>query len=776
MVNNYEKKTLDKSIKNFGYCHCGGTIVLCGIHFQTGANMKLHKRNRIIAAFRQSFALRFGRRRRPNKKYLSVCIAISTAVVFYIGCRCLMSLQRTVSAVWDVITSVGYYLCNFYVVITEKDNPVGASVVGTPITSDNVLFPQTYEAFVAKIKGFGETFFSAENFRGFVANIPQVIYNLSIVLMFALPIVLLAVIMFRLSWDEQNNDTDVTTVGMRKWQAFCSRYLYPIAHTVREFWQYAKQRKFVAFWLVAALLGINAFTYLLEAFAFVLYFATSFDFANIYTQLYKLLVDLDITLSALPAAAWVVLAYLFVCWWRQRLGTDKLRHLELCNCGYVNTFGVATMLTGNMGVGKTKLNTDMILTLETKFKTDAKDILFQIERWFPFFPWATVQNELKQAICFHQIYNLTTAEAYARKKRIRFEKSMRKQTVYGYDYRVYGLTYNDELQLWNIFDCLEEYTKAFFVYFVSKSLICGNYSIREDGIMDDIGNMPMWDYDYFSRSPLTEQQYSYYANILDFDALRKGKHVVKGSKFADTFEFGIVAVTELDKERGNTQDNKELKKNCDEANQKNDLFNYSAKMGRHPATIMYKAFVRFMFDQQRAMKTEADMREICDKVINIDDVDKDNLAMPMFWVEEILYCIVKPQFDKLYESYRFNRADNSLLMYFVKNTLGRYVNWYERVYNKYGYDVYTLVSDSGKLDGSALTSDKYYLLHKKALSHRYSTDCYKDFFRAKSAKKRIGIVDYPTFGGVTATADELRQMNSYFINDMVNKICSEEDK
>ncbi len=38
-----------------------------------------------------------------------------------------------------------------------------------------------------------------------------------------------------------------------------------------------------------------------------------------------------------------------------------------------------------------------------------------------------------------------------------------------------------------------------------------------------------------------------------------------------------------------------------------------------------------------------------------------------------------------------------------------------------------------------------------------------------------GIVDYPTFGGVTATADELRSMNSYFINDMITKMCSDED-
>ena len=176
------------------------------------------------------------------------------------------------------------------------------------------------------------------------------------------------------------------------------------------------------------------------------------------------------------------------------------------------------------------------------------------------------------------------------------------------------------------------------------------------------------------------------------------------------------------------------------------------------------------------MKTDADFREICDNVINIEDVKKDKLALPLFFVEELLYAIVKPRFDRMYERYRFNRADNSLIMYFIKNTVVRFINWYERQYNLYGYDLYTLASDSGKLDGDKYKKDRYYLMYKKALAHRYATDCYKDFFRAKSAQKNIGIVDYPTFGGVTATSDELKSMNSYFINDMITKICSEDDK
>lgn len=734
----------------------------------------MKKQKNIRAALHRRFRV-CGPRRKPDRLYLSLCVILSAVFVVYVGCRCNLALLRTVSSVWDVVTSIGYYGYNFYAVLFEVENKLSASVVNIAITSDNVLFPQTFEAFKLKLNGFWELFISKDNIKGFFANIPEVMYNFSLFVMFGLPIVLLLVLLVRMTLDDQNTDTDVMTTPLRRWLAFVRNVVQPVQHRVQEFWQFTKTHKFALWWLLLALLALNVYTYVLEGLAFLLYFASSFDVANIYTQIYKLLVDLDIMFSSLPLAAWIVLCWLFVVWLRKRIGKNKLRRMELKNCAYVNTFGVATMLTGNMGVGKTKLNTDMILTLEDKFKHDAKDILFQIERWFPHFPWATLQNVLKRAIWYHEIYSLTTAEEFAHKKRFRFAKNPSKTKLWDYDYLTYGLKYNDELQLWDIFDCLEEYVKAFFVYFITKSLVLGNYSIREDGIMADIGNMPMWDYDFFSRSPLSEEDYSYYANILDFDVLRKGKHVVKGSKLADTFEFGIIAVTELDKERGNTQDNKELKKSAEDANQKNDLFNYSAKMGRHPATIMYKAFVRFMFDQQRAMKTEADMREICDKVINIDDVKKDKLAMPLFWFEEILYGIVKPRYDSMYENYRFNRGDNSLLLHLAKRTFGRFLNWYERTYNKFGYDVYTLVSDSGKLDGTALTSDRYYLLHKKALSHRYSTDCYKDFFRAKSAKKNVGIVDYPTFGGVTATADELRSMNSYFINDMITKMCSDEN-
>ena len=45
-----------------------------------------------------------------------------------------------------------------------------------------------------------------------------------------------------------------------------------------------------------------------------------------------------------------------------------------------------------------------------------------------------------------------------------------------------------------------------------------------------------------------------------------------------TFEFGVIVMTEIGKERDNFLTIQELKKKVDECNQKNDLFNYSLKM------------------------------------------------------------------------------------------------------------------------------------------------------------------------------------------------------
>ena len=97
----------------------------------------------------------------------------------------------------------------------------------------------------------------------------------------------------------------------------------------------------------------------------------------------------------------------------------------------------------------------------------------------------------------------------------------------------------------------------------------------------DLGNFPLWNIDLFRCSPIDSYNNSKFSHILDFDMLRLGKKVIENNKNSNAFEFGIIVITEVGKERKNTLELKETKKNDDEANQKNDLFNSWLKMARH---------------------------------------------------------------------------------------------------------------------------------------------------------------------------------------------------
>ena len=241
-------------------------------------------------------------------------------------------------------------------------------------------------------------------------------------------------------------------------------------------------------------------------------------------------------------------------------------------------------------------------------------------------------------------------------------------------------------------------------------------------------------------------------------------------RIADTFEFGIVAITEFDKDRGNTLDTKELKKMVDEANQKNDLFNYSPKLARHGSTIDFKPYTRYLFDLQRAMKTEADLREICDCIIEVGDITEGKLAMPLFFIEEFIYGILFSRFKSLYQEYRYYHGNNILLIYIIKKIVAKFINYYNRTYNLYGYDVQNLKVFTGKMDDKP-DRHKYYESYHKIHALRYSTDCYSDYLKEGVLRKGKGIIDYPVYSSYLATREELEKQNSYFIRDLekVNK-------
>ena len=104
---------------------------------------------------------------------------------------------------------------------------------------------------------------------------------------------------------------------------------------------------------------------------------------------------------------------------------------------------------------------------------------------------------------------------------------------------------------------------------------------------------------------------------------------------AGSFEFGVVGITEIGKERGNNLELKEVKKGTDEANQKNDLFNSWLKMCRHSATVDNFPFIKVFTDEQRPESWGADARDLCD-VIHIVSSGDTRLTLPLYTIEEMI--------------------------------------------------------------------------------------------------------------------------------------------
>ena len=173
-----------------------------------------------------------------------------------------------------------------------------------------------------------------------------------------------------------------------------------------------------------------------------------------------------------------------------------------------------------------------------------------------------------------------------------------------------------------------DYVCLFFIYTIQSSLIVSNYSVRTDAALLGEKHFPVWDSELFRRKPELAETLSKHAHILDYDILRLGRTVLEANPNAGAFEFGVVTVSEVGKERGNNLVLQEMKRNTEETNQKNDLFNTYLKMCRHPATVCNFPFVRILTDEQRPESWGADARDLC-SILHIKESGETACMMPL---------------------------------------------------------------------------------------------------------------------------------------------------
>lgn len=723
-----------------------------------------------------------------KKDYRHIICSFITVISLIFGVIFPNSLPRLAEALRDVLTSIGYYVLDFF----EIDNnflpptvlyPQEWQFTSSPWRPVNFL-PESWEEFQAFWEAYCELLFDQRNFEQYWDAIGDFLFYLSKFLPILVLVVAIVVVKLNEYKNKFCNKRGLKSLPLIKFEQFLFKKIYPFIRWCKNFVAFCKDNpEYYKSWAALWCLHFNVFSIVVALAAYYFYFAASLDVVSIYAQLLKLQTDLSPMIRFIPGIAWAVIfliIYNRVC---RSMAFNRLYAAENANRAFLRERGVVTIVYGVMGSGKTSLITSMALSAEVEQFDMARDIMIEQEIKYPNFPWQQFRDELEKQIYHRNVVDLKSCRKWVRSHRAPFEDIVSKYShvewnrivrkhkqffdyTYGYDYDHYSLTYNDELKISHLVDALEDYACAYLIFTVKTTLLFSNYSIRLDSIIQDIGNLPLRDNDFFHRPPEYQEACSRFAHIIDMNMLRLGRKILEDGEAAKQMSYGIYVITEIDKERKNSLELKEQKMSADDVNQKNDLFNACLKMCRHANVVANRVFIRIICDLQRPEDWGAGGREV-GEVLFISENDELAPALPFmspYWLLQGVFSWINGKWTDYKEKYNYNRSDGTLFVYLVHNLMAKISNHYDKIVGLFGMQTLTLELQSGTLEGET-KKDKWRLLTKKDRSARYKTDCLESVFDSYEPNV-MHVDDFVSYAGKVGTPEENALQKSHFQNDI----------
>ncbi len=627
--------------------------------------------------------------------------------------------------------------------------------------------PRTWEELQENLSGYWSTFFSMENFSAYMGKVADVLFYITKFLLVFMPVFLIWVIASIFIPHKQNNDYAKESKALRGYKRFELKVCKPVKNWLKDFFGFVRENTYylkALAWIWAY--SFNIIAIVISFFAYFLYFSAALSTTTIYVQLVKLLMDLSVMIDFIPDLIWAVIIIVALNLFARKIGFDRLDHHERCNRGFLNERGVSSTVDGPMGLGKTQFITDVSLSGNVKLRDMALEVIIESDFHFPNFPWINLEQFLKKMFRKHRIYDVWSCRRVIRSKYLKWQRKPRIDKLFGYDYNRYGLTYNDELKDISVWQAIEDYACAYHIYTRQCALIVSNFSIRVDTIIDDLGNFPLWNTDFFKRDSRLMESYSRHSHIIDYDMLRLGKVMNEKNPYRYAFGFGVYVISEIDKERQNSKKLKERGVDKAACNQENDLFDLNTMMSRHAVNIGHRCFLIMLSDLQRFEELGISTLGLGEK-ISIKSKTEMTPVLPFFstfWLFDLVAGFIINKFDKHYLNYRHDRGDYTLPMYLMKNIVAKLRSHRERVNNLFGCSKLSLSIGQGRNDDEALKR-KYYIQSKKIWSERYSTDCLSGIYEARGKLNTVGIDDIKEYEGKRAKDSELLEQNSFFQYD-----------
>lgn len=689
-----------------------------------------------------------------------VSLGISIGLVLWAVFACQASFIR----LWEGIRDFGIGLVNalFY----ESSWRPEASV--NQYSSIDVLsvLPKDFEVFVSNFKLYFEIFFLWENLKYWGMTF---LSRFSIVLQIILIFVLIFAIVYiikKLIKPKSNTKTGENTKSFAFFVKAEDKVFVPVIRYLKSYRGFYNVYRIYPLLLKIYLALIwNIPGVILSFLAYYFHVLASLSFSTLYVQVYKLSVDLIVALSSMPWYAWVYVGWIIFDAITRNIGYSILELHEGRNEAFLRDLGQMIFINGQIRSGKTSLMTDLQISQASLYRKDSLDTMLKMIRWFPAFPWKVFVQKFISNKKSGKIKNFPDIEKYIRFLASSFLESEDAKFLFAYDFQKYGLFHDDGLQKQSIFNALEIFAQAFLIY-LEPTYFISSYSIREDHIKCDKGNMPLWDMDIFHRPSWNGD--GTYSHIINYDCMRPGKQMNPSEKSFGSYEFGIFGIAEYDKERENQTYLKEIRYDDETCNQKNDLHPKYLKMMGHSSMVDYKCYIRLFSDAQRAPSLSADIREGMD-ILNIEEESGEKIAMPFFLFREILEIFVKKIDKKITPDDMYRRGDNTLPMHLWGLFKHFYLDYCERIHNTFGYFALILSRQSGKEDGPIYTH-KYYKAKKKIFSGRFSTASYESYFREFSSIADVALSDMPTYQTLYPTLRELAEhQNSFFMNSFLRE-------
>ena len=229
-----------------------------------------------------------------RRRVFNICLSVLITVAFALLAVFVFSdsYLRFGEAVKDFGLSVGYYFCTLFGI---EHNIVPSVTEYSSVMDWGILLPSDLEGFTSQSESFFALLIDGENFAAYWSKVGDVMLVLLKVVAISLPcLLILGILIWRL-YKSGNTKHNRDTVPLRIFKKL-SKWIYrPLKITIVSFVNFLRENRVVwILWVGIWVFNLNAASIVMGFLAYYFYFVLSFDVANLYVQVCKLFIDLQV--------------------------------------------------------------------------------------------------------------------------------------------------------------------------------------------------------------------------------------------------------------------------------------------------------------------------------------------------------------------------------------------------------------------------------------------------------------------------------------------------